>query len=90
MPAENPFTHYTTTTSGPALTLLSISPSDSSDLVKVVRDIRVGSPGDVAVITADGTAVVFANCFAGEHLGPFGVARVKATGTTASSLVGYV
>lgn len=88
--ATNPFTHYATTTTGPALDLVAITPNDSADLANVVRDIRVGGAGNVEVVTTAGATVLFSGCYPGEHLGPFSVARVKAGNTTATLLVGYV
>ena len=73
----------------PALKLVSVVLDADQPLC--LRDIRVGNPGDVVVVDLNtGSDITFLNCFAGERLGPFRVAKVKATGTTASSLVGYV
>ena len=91
MPATNPFLTHASGPLCPAISLVAITPSDSTDLTTVVRDIRVGSVGgDVVVITTDGQTITLAATMPGERLGPFQVARVKATGTAATGLVGYI
>ncbi|WP_206211016.1 spike base protein, RCAP_Rcc01079 family [Vogesella urethralis] len=75
--------------SGPANGLLAISPSDSVDAAYKVRQIYVGTGGDVRVMQG-GVAVTFKNVPAGATLGPFLVDKVFATGTTAADLVGFL
>jgi hypothetical protein len=75
--------------SGPANGLLAISPSDSVDAAYKVRQIYVGTGGDVRVMQG-GVAVTFRNVPAGATLGPFLVDKVFATGTTAADLVGFL
>lgn len=91
MPATNRFSSHADSKISGAVDLVSITPNDATDLTEVVRDIRVGAVGgDVVVITAAGTTITFPGTMPGEHLGPFAVARVKATGTAATGLVGYI
>lgn len=93
MPAQNSFSPQAASAAGsnwPGLDLVAITPDNSNDLARVVRDIRVGGDGDVVVVTTSGTEVTFSNCVAGEHLGPFFVARVKVAGNPATGLVGYI
>jgi hypothetical protein len=91
MPAANAFPGYSNSPSGPAISLVAITPSDSTDLVTLIRDIRVGDVGgDVTVVTSDGVTITFKSTLPGERLGPFLVARVKVTGTAATNMVGYV
>lgn len=91
MPASNRFTSHADSKISGAVDLVAIAPNDGEDLTEVVRDIRVGAVGgDVVVVTTTGTTVTFASTMPGEHLGPFAVARVKATGTAATGLVGYI
>lgn len=89
MAAKNPFATIGVGVDSPALDLVAITAADA-DLVTVLRYIRVGGAGDVAVRTVAGTTVVFPGCLAGEKLGPFLIDRVNATGTTATGLVGFV
>lgn len=90
MEAQNPFKFHSSGNTSPSIAIVRITPSDSADQPRVLRDIRVGAPGNVVVIDTEGNEETFANCLVGERLGPFAVARVKATGTTASALTGYV
>ena len=72
--------------SAPAKHAFSIIPSDSSDLTQETRALYVGGAGDLAVVMASGQTVTFA-VPAGSLL-PVRVDRVKATGTTATDLLG--
>ena len=88
MPAIKPFGDQVFV-AGPALRLVAITPANS-DLVETVRWIYVGGAGDVTVIDTVGTTVVFKAVPVGTTLGPFYVAQVKLTGTTATLLVGMI
>lgn len=90
MPAIKSFNDYARGPEGVALSLVSITPSDANDLVNIVRAIYVGTPGDVCVIDSAGNTVTFKNVYDGQSISGFAVARVKATGTTATNLVGFV
>lgn len=89
MPAINPFLDYAQDATSPAPDLVAIVPDNNNEFVRVVRKIRVGVGGDVTVVTSAGATVTFLNCYSGEELGPFFLAKVTATGTTASGMVGY-
>lgn len=58
-------------------------------LPETTRAHYVGTGSDVVVILADGAGVTFANIVAGTRL-PRRVSLVKATGTTAATIVGLV
>lgn len=65
-----------------------ITPSDSTDLPQVTRQIRItGNPGTLAVIWAGGEQTV-EPVSAGDVL-DWRVTRVRATGTTATGIRGY-
>lgn len=87
MAATDPFATNATGLDSPGLHAFAITPDDSNDLAIATRGIYVGVGGDVAVITAGGETVTFKNASAGTTL-PIRAARVKATGTTATNLVG--
>ena len=73
-------------TIGPARALRAVTPSDASDLPDgVSRSIYVGGAGNVAVVDALGNAVDLASAANQYH--PIQVARVRATGTTASGIL---
>lgn len=64
-----------------------VNPSDSQDLTKgTARALWIGSAGDVSIIGAMDTTVVFKSVPAG-YLLPVQVKRVNATGTTAGNIV---
>ena len=73
--------------SDPAYYAAGITASDSVDLANPVRAIYVGGAGSVVITTVAGTDVTFSGLPAGMIL-PVRAKRVKATGTTATGLVG--
>ena len=71
----------------PAYSAAAVTPSDSADMTYVSRGIYVGVTGDVAVnMAGSGAGVTFKAVPAGTLL-PIAVARVLATGTTATNIV---
>ena len=90
MPQILPFITHPVTPNSPALRLAAVVPSDDSDLPDAIRSLYVGTGGDVVMVDTSGNTVIHKNVGSGAYLGPFNVARVKATGTTALDLVGYV
>lgn len=77
---------YQAQDSDPAFGAFAITPNDGVDLATVTRGIYIGVAGSVKVTMADGTVVTFSNVPTG--IFPIGAARVWATGTTATSLIG--
>lgn len=73
-----------------AIELRTITPSNTEDQPYVVRQIYVGVGGDVALMDTMGNSTVHKNVASGQYLGPFNIARVLVTGTTATDMVGYV
>ena len=69
----------------PAWDAADVTPSDSADLPRPARSLYVGGAGDVSVITRGGSTVTFTAVPAGMVL-PVQVRRVRATGTTATSI----
>lgn len=66
---------------------LAITPNDGTDLGHVSKGLYAATAGDVAFITAGGETLTVA-VVAGSFL-PWFIARVKATGTTATVFGGY-
>lgn len=64
-----------------------ITKSDSTIFAKTTRALYIGTAGDVAVRMTDQTALTFTSVPAGALL-PIRVDQVKATGTTASNIIG--
>ena len=65
-----------------------IVPSDTASLKKVTRSIYVGGVGDISVILADESAAVTFVAVPVGTLLPIRAKLVRASGTTATSLVG--
>jgi len=74
----------------PGRTLFSVVKSDTMTFNPEVRQIYVGSTGDVSVTTTDDVTVVFKGVAAGGVIGPFFIKRINATGTSASDLIAFV
>ena len=85
MPAFDTFANQTPGISGPFLSAVAVTPHDSNELTHVTRALWVGTAGDLALVTQDGSAVTFANF--GPAWLPGRIRAVKATGTTANDLV---
>jgi len=88
--ANKPRGQYNASAAVPAFYMTAITPSDTVDLVDALVSIYVGVGGDVCVIDTAGNTVTHVGAPQGGYIGPFSVARVKATGTTATNLIGYV
>lgn len=73
--------------SGPADDAETITPSDAAELASITRALYVGGSGDVVVVMRGGQTVTFRAAAAGSTL-PIRVKQVRATGTTATNLVG--
>lgn len=71
---------------GIASDAFAITPHDTN--TQQAKALYVGTAGNVAVVTEDGTTVTFAAVPAGRDLA-VRVLRVLSTGTTAGSIVGY-
>jgi hypothetical protein len=63
-----------------------VTPSDTIDLGTVAQRLFVGGAGNLVVITVGGETVTFTGVTAGTQFA-LQVARVKATGTTATNIV---
>ncbi len=73
----------------PSGQLIGVTPSDVTIYSPAIRQLYVGSAGNVSVEDEAGNTVTFMNTPAGFYLTPFFVKKVLATGTTASALVGF-
>lgn len=73
----------------PSSVLTSVVKSDSVNFAQEVRQIYVGTGGDVVVVEQDNTTVTFKNVNSGTTIGPFYIKRVNSTGTTASDMIAF-
>ena len=74
---------------GPATHGFAIAPDDGADLAETTRAIYVGSAGNLVAVLASGAELTFASVPSGTVL-PVRAARIRATGTSASGLIGLV
>ncbi|MGE4043323.1 MAG: hypothetical protein AB7F35_00615 [Acetobacteraceae bacterium] len=88
MPAQDLYATLATGLDSPAVGGEAVTPSDSVDLTKESRCLRVGGAGNLAVVMSDGSNLTITGCLAGEWL-PICVTRVKATGTTATNITSF-
>lgn len=72
----------------PAENAAAITPNDTTDLPDTTRAIYVGGAGNLAVIMAGGGATITLTGVLAGMIYPLRVARVLATGTTATGLIG--
>lgn len=86
MTVTDKFQDMATGMESPVAQAAPITPSDSTDLAQLTRALYLGGAGSVRVDLRDGTTVTFVGMSAGWH--PLRVARVRATGTTATNIVG--
>jgi len=87
--ATDAFERYARGLTTPADDAFAITPSDGADLAQVVRALYIGGAGSISLVTRAGSTVAFTGLAAGTVL-PVRAARVRATGTTATGLVGLV
>ena len=69
-------------------TAFAITPNNSTQFVRRARAFYVGVGGDITVLTGAGDVVQLKDVPQGAVI-PLEIVRVNATGTTASSLVGF-
>lgn len=81
------FANHVPSTDGPATKCAEVAPNDSTDLADSARALYVAGAGDIELIpVGQSAAVTFTGVPAGSIL-PVRVARVLATGTTATGIV---
>lgn len=73
-----------------AMRVVAVTPNDSADMTYVARMLYVGTGGNVCLVDTSGNETTHKNVPSGSYLGPFKMARVKATNTTAADILAYV
>lgn len=74
----------------PGATLINVIKSDDTVFSPAVRQVYVGTTGDVTVVTEDDVTSFFKAVPQGSVIGPFFVKQIKSTGTTAADMVAFV
>lgn len=82
------FDPYYQPTTSPALGAIAVSPSDTADLPETVRAVTIAGAGRLSFIAPDGAVCTTAALPAGTY-SLFAV-RIRATGTTATDITGWV
>lgn len=72
----------------PATRAFAITPNDGADLAVFTRGLYIGVAGDVVVDMVDSGASITFTALAAGVIHPLRVKRVRATGTTATNIVG--
>lgn len=87
MPITDFFESLTSGLNSPAIGGFDITPDNGTDLATMPRALMVGGAGDAAVICKDGSSITLPALAPGA-IYPVRVARVLATGTTATDIKG--
>tara|TARA_R110002020_G_scaffold10961_3_gene41563 strand:+ start:4255 stop:4518 length:264 start_codon:yes stop_codon:yes gene_type:complete len=83
------FTDHAQSLNAPASHAFAIAPADGTDLVEVTRALYIGVTGSLSVTLVSGAEVTLAGVPGGSFV-PLRVRQVKASGTTASAILGLV
>lgn len=83
-----PFLNHAIPATGPAVGCIAVSTSDSTDLASDIRAVTINGSGVIAYIGWDGVAYTTNTLPAGTY--PLLARRIKATGTTATGITGWI
>ena len=81
------FNNHVASLTSPAMAAVAIVPNDATPLANVTRAIYIGGAGNLSVVMLSGDIVTFSGVQAG-MIYPLRASRVRATGTTATGIVG--
>ncbi len=87
MPATDTFAAGRAALTTPAEHAFAITPHDTNELEYVTRELYAGSGGTIVAVLKNGDEVTLASVPSGARL-PYRIRQIKATGTTATNLVG--
>ena len=73
----------------PSPELVAITPSDTTTYAQPIRQLYVGTGGDVTVVDQKDNVVLFTGVLDGFYITPIYIKQVKSTGTTAQNLVAF-
>ncbi|MEM7620053.1 MAG: hypothetical protein AAF228_06260 [Pseudomonadota bacterium] len=83
------FQNFSSSLLAPASEAFTITPNDTTDLSLVTRALYIGTAGNIVVVMKSGSEVTFNNIPSGTVLS-LRTTRIKATGTTATNILGLV
>ena len=83
-----PFSSYDAGAVGPAIRAFAITPADGSDLTDDIRAVTLNGGGTLSYVGWDGATYTTAALPAGTY--PVQARRIRATGTTATGITGWV
>lgn len=86
--ALNPFHFHSRGVTGPAYGSVAITPDDGADLETDVRAITIGTAGTLSWVGVNGGTYATASLPAGTY--PILARRIRATGTTAAQITGWI
>lgn len=86
--ALNPLHMHGNSATGPALASFAITPNDSTDLTVNIRAVTINAGGTLSWVDLSGAVQTTAALPAGTY--PLFARRIRATGTTATGLTGWV
>lgn len=82
------FTNHSKGVTAPALGAIAVSPSDSADLPETLRAVTLGGAGTLSFVGTDGLVHQTGTLPAGTY--PVFIRRLRATGTTATDITGWI
>ena len=85
---DDPFANTANSLSSPAAHCFDILPDDASELPSAAKAIYVGSGGDIVLRAVDSDQDVVLQGVGSGAILPIRIRAIRATGTTASALIG--
>lgn len=85
--APNPFINPQLQLTGPALGAFAVTPNDSADLASAIRAVTIGGDGTLSYVSG-GLTYTTGTLPAGTY--PLFAERIRATGTTATNITGWI
>lgn len=85
---SDPFKHHSSGLESPALGALAVTPSDSTDLATAIRAVTLGGGGTLSFVGVDGVTYTTGALPAGTYA--LRATRIRATGTTATDITGWI
>lgn len=88
MSTQFPFRASSIGSSGPAIQSIPVTPADAVDLPVAIRAVTITAPGTIAWINLAGVSCATGTLPAGTYT--MAATRIRATGTTAGGITGWV